>query len=68
MKSRLYSLGLIPGTKVCVIQGREHGRILIRVRDGSLALGHGMAEKIQVEQIHSEQEHSILTEQCDDSC
>ena len=48
-KSRLYSMGLLPGTKLLVLRQGACGPIVLRVRDSSLAIGHGMAEKIKVE-------------------
>jgi ferrous iron transport protein A len=48
-RSRMYSMGLIPGTRLFVLDQRKCGAIVLRVRDSNLAIGHGMAEKINVE-------------------
>ncbi|MBW1931305.1 MAG: ferrous iron transport protein A [Deltaproteobacteria bacterium] len=49
VKSKLYSMGLIPGTKVKILTHASMGPVMVRVRDCRLALGRGMAEKIIVE-------------------
>ncbi len=49
MRSRLYSLGLSPGTKLFVLNQKRCGSVMLRVRDCNLAIGHRMAEKITVE-------------------
>lgn len=49
LRARLYSMGLIPGTRFFILHQDPCGRLMIRVRGGSFALGHGMAEKMVVE-------------------
>jgi ferrous iron transport protein A len=49
LRSRLYSMGLSPGTKLRVLNQGKCGPIMLRVRDCNLAMGRGMAEKITVE-------------------
>lgn len=46
---RLADMGLIPGTKLRVINSQTTGPIIIDVRGSRLVLGHGMAQKILVE-------------------
>lgn len=48
IKSKLYSMGLVPGTKLTVLNGSSTGPVMIVVRDSRLAIGHGMAQKIIV--------------------
>ena len=48
IRSKLYSMGLVPGTKLTVLNGHSAGPIMISVRDSRLAIGHGMAQKIIV--------------------
>ena len=48
IRSKLYSMGLIPGVKLTVL-GKRGGPIMIAVNDTRLALGFGMAKKIMVE-------------------
>jgi ferrous iron transport protein A len=48
IRSKLYSMGLIPGVKLTVL-GNRSGPIMIAVNDTRLALGFGMARKIMVE-------------------
>jgi ferrous iron transport protein A len=47
IRSRLYSMGLIPGAKLTVVEN-SGGPIMIAVNDTRLALGIGMARKIIV--------------------
>lgn len=48
VRSRLYSLGLIPGTRIKVLSNNGVGPIMVAVKDTRLALGRGMAIKIVV--------------------
>ncbi len=48
IRSRLYSMGLVPGTKLTVLNGNTNGPVMISIRDSRLAIGHGMAQKIIV--------------------
>ena len=48
IKSKLYSMGLVPGTRLTVLNGNSTGPVMISVRDSRLAIGHGMAQKIIV--------------------
>ena len=50
MKAKLYQMGLIPGTRLFILNREQCGRILLRVRDSNFALGYGIAEKITIEQ------------------
>lgn len=46
-RSRLYALGLTPGTKIHITSGGG-GPCRLKVRDSELVLGHGLASKILV--------------------
>ncbi len=48
IRSKLYSMGLIPGVKLTVL-GKRGGPIMVAINDTRLALGFGMAKKIMVE-------------------
>jgi ferrous iron transport protein A len=48
LRSKLYSMGLIPGVKLTLV-GNRGGPIMVAVNDTRLALGFGMARKIMVE-------------------
>ena len=48
IRSKLYSMGLVPGTKLTVLNGNTNGPVMISIRDSRLAIGHGMAQKIIV--------------------
>jgi ferrous iron transport protein A len=48
IRSKLYSMGLVPGVKLSVVGGNG-GPIMIALSNTRLALGRGMAEKIIVE-------------------
>ena len=49
MRSKLYSMGLVPGTAFMVLSRNGAGPVMLRVKDSRLAIGRGMAEKIIVE-------------------
>ena len=49
LRSKLYSMGLVPGVKLTVVSANGGGPIMLGVRDSRLAIGRGMAEKIIVE-------------------
>jgi len=48
VRSRLHSMGLIPGIKLRVLNSGTPGPFLISVRDFRLAIGYGIAKKILV--------------------
>ncbi len=45
---RMVSLGLIPGTKIAVIQNPKFGPLIVSVRDARVAMGRGEAHQVQV--------------------
>jgi len=49
IRSKLYSMGLVPGVNLRILSRSGSGPIMIAVRDSRLAIGRGMAEKIIVE-------------------
>jgi ferrous iron transport protein A len=49
LRSRLYSMGLIPGVSLTVLNQGGSGPVMVCIRDSRLAIGRGMAEKIIVE-------------------
>jgi len=49
VRSKLYSMGLVPGVKLTVLNRNGTGPIMIAVKDSRLAIGLGMARKIIVE-------------------
>jgi ferrous iron transport protein A len=48
---RLMDLGLTKGCTFMVVQGSRHGPILVEVRGTRVALGHGLARKVVVEEV-----------------
>jgi ferrous iron transport protein A len=50
VRSKLLSMGLIPGAKIRVLSKNGAGPLLIVIKDTRLALGWGMACKILVKQ------------------
>ena len=48
---RLLDLGLTKGCTFNVVQGSRHGPILVEVRGTRVALGHGLARKLIVEEV-----------------
>jgi len=49
IRSKLYSMGLVPGVKLRVLNRNGTGPVMVAVKDSRLAIGRGMAEKIIVE-------------------
>ena len=49
IRSKLYSMGLVPGGKLTVLNRNGAGPIMVGVKDCRLAIGRGMAQKIIVE-------------------
>jgi ferrous iron transport protein A len=49
IRSKLYSMGLVPGASLKVLNRNGHGPVIIAVKDSRLVIGHGIASKIVVE-------------------
>jgi ferrous iron transport protein A len=49
IRSKLYSMGLVPGSAFTVLSHSRGGPVMLRVKDVRLAIGRGMAQKIIVE-------------------
>ena len=49
MRSKLYSMGLVPGAAFTVLSADGAGPVMLRVKDSRLAIGRGIAQKIIVE-------------------
>ncbi|MFP3869926.1 MAG: ferrous iron transport protein A [Syntrophobacteria bacterium] len=49
IRSRLYSMGLVPGVRLRVLSRNGGGPVMVAVKDCRLAIGFGMAQKIMVE-------------------
>jgi Fe2+ transport system protein FeoA len=49
IRSKLYSMGLVPGITLKILSRNGSGPVMIAVKDSRLAIGCGMAEKIIVE-------------------
>jgi Fe2+ transport system protein FeoA len=49
IRSKLYSMGLVPGVSLKVLNRNGHGPLIISVKDSRLVMGQGMASKIIVE-------------------
>lgn len=50
LRSKLLSMGLIPGVKIKVLSKGSGGPLLVKVKDAKYALGWGMAGKIIVKE------------------
>ena len=48
---RLLDLGLTKGCTFKIVQGSSHGPVLVEVRGTRVALGHGLARKLIVEEV-----------------
>jgi ferrous iron transport protein A len=55
---RLAGMGLAMGTRIEVLQNPGRGPLLVRVHETRIALGHGEAAKILVEEAAGEQSAS----------
>jgi len=49
LKSHLAAMGLVPGAEVRMLKNAGRGPVVVMVKDTRLALGRGMAAKMQVE-------------------
>ena len=49
VRSKLYSMGLVPGVTLKILNQSGLGPVMIAVKDSRLAIGRGMADKIIVE-------------------
>jgi ferrous iron transport protein A len=49
LRSRLASLGMLPGAELEVIQNSGHGPFVISVKGSRIVIGRGMAARIAVE-------------------
>ena len=49
LKKKLQDMGLTPGVELSVVSKTNSGPIIIEVRGARLAIGRGIAEKIDVE-------------------
>ena len=49
VRSKLYSMGLVPGITLKILNRSGSGPVMIVLKDSRLAIGRGMAEKIIVE-------------------
>lgn len=49
LRSRLASMGLVPGVRLRVIRQEGRGPMVVAIRDMRLAIGRGMAERMDVE-------------------
>ncbi len=48
IRQKLYSLGLVPGTRFRILSKNGVGPVMISVRGSRLAIGHCMAKKLNV--------------------
>ena len=48
LRSRLASMGLIPGVEIAVVRNSQAGPFIVTVKGSRLVLGRGMAQKIMV--------------------
>lgn len=51
---RLAAMGVVAGSRIEVLQNREHGPVLLLVRDTRIALGRDEASQVLVEEISDE--------------
>ncbi len=46
---KLADMGFVPGTRVKVIRNQRGGPMIVLLREGRLAIGRGVAMKVEVE-------------------
>ena len=49
MLERMTSLGFVPGAEIVILQNFRHGPIIVRTHDARIALGRGVACRIQMQ-------------------
>ena len=49
LRSKLHSMGLVPGVRLTVLNRNAGGPVVIALKDSRLAIGCGMSQKIIVE-------------------
>ena len=47
-RSRLETLGFVPGAEISIVSANNHGPFIIRIKESQLAIGRGMSHKILV--------------------
>jgi len=55
LRSRLATLGFIPGARLTMIQNFGHGPLIVNIRDTRIALGRGEAMKVLVKRMTNDQ-------------
>lgn len=53
---RLTDMGLLPGEKIKIIHNTGIGPVTIEIKGSKVALGHGIAQKIMVEEVGNEKQ------------
>jgi ferrous iron transport protein A len=49
--SKFLALGLLPNCRITVLKNNQLGPLLIRIGESTMAIGHGMANKIIVDRL-----------------
>lgn len=52
---RLEALGMIPGSKIQVLNIKNHGTLIVYVRGTRFAIGKGISQSISVREIHTKE-------------
>jgi ferrous iron transport protein A len=52
VKSRLASMGLIPGVELIVVRSGLYGACIVSLKGNNIILGRGIAYKVDVEEAH----------------
>ncbi|MDD3088762.1 MAG: ferrous iron transport protein B [Candidatus Omnitrophica bacterium] len=53
---KLMDMGLVPGEKIRIVQNTGKGQVMLEVKGAKIAIGHGLAEKMIVEEEKMEKE------------
>ena len=58
LNSRLAAMGLLPNTKITIVNNGHPGPFVISVKGSRMMLGRGVAHKILVSSCHDQENHS----------
>ncbi|HNT29735.1 MAG TPA: FeoA domain-containing protein [bacterium] len=58
--NRLETLGFVPGTEITVLQNAGRGPMVVTIKGSKIALGRGMAHRIQVAETREQQMETRL--------
>lgn len=54
-RRRLEALGMMPGSKLQVLNTKSHGTLIVYVRGTRFAIGRGISQSIAVRELHTKE-------------